>query len=286
MTKDTKYPHHKPRGRGNDKSQTKRDKDFKPSPGQTFTKFKGNTLELDGFVFDCSNDKQVDRYMTAMKRISEHIGTNYHNGGDICSTIEQGTCFNIPKPISPSTTNDEVDNMILTKKVNSYFSRYSILDENIQKGYSLVLGQCTELFKSKLKTTSNWNIISIEFDLLWLIASIKSVIFKFEDQQYLPLSLHYAKTNFYSFRQHHLSNTEYLENFTNLVDMAESFEGQPHSKALVDIAVWMSPNTKDVDLADIPTNRQKELNSQAKEIYLACAFISQADPHRYGRLKE
>ena len=86
MTKDTNYKHHKPRGRGNGqgkKSRTKRDKDFKPSPCQAFTKFKGNTPELNGLVFDCSDNKQADRYVTAMKRIADHIGTNYHNGGDI-----------------------------------------------------------------------------------------------------------------------------------------------------------------------------------------------------------
>ena len=94
ITKDTKYEHHKTRGRGNvqgNKSWTKRDKDFKPSLLQAFTKFKGNTPELDGFVFDFSDNKQADRYVTAMKRIAEHIGTNYHNGGNICSTIERQT---------------------------------------------------------------------------------------------------------------------------------------------------------------------------------------------------
>ena len=68
--------------------------------------------------------------------------------------------------------------------------------------------------------------------------------------------------------------------------MAKSLEGRLHDKALIDIAVSMSPNAKDVDWADIPTNRQKELNSQSKSMYLACAFIYQADPLRYGRLKE
>ena len=132
MTKNTKYESQKPRGRrsgqGN-KSRTKQDKYFKPSPRQAFTKFKGNTPELDGFIFDWSDNKQADRYVTAMKRIAEHIGTNYHNGGDICSTIEQGKRFDIPKPIAPSTTNNEVDKIILTKKVNSYVRRDSILDE-------------------------------------------------------------------------------------------------------------------------------------------------------------
>ena len=263
MKKYTKYPHHKTRGRGNDKYQIKLDKEFKPLPRQSFTKFKGNTPEMDGLVFDCSNNKQADRYVTAMKRIAEHIGTNYHNGGNICSTIEQGRRFNITKPIAPSTTNNEADKMILTKKVNSYVRRDIILDENTQKGYSLMLGQCTELLKSKLKTTSNWDIISTGFYLLGLTKSIKSVIFKFEDQRYLPLSLQYAKTNFYSFRQHHIGNTEYLEKFTNLVDMAESFEGQLHDKELFDIAVGISPDTKDVDWVDIPTNRKK--NSTTKQ---------------------
>ena len=79
---------------------------------------------------------------------------------------------------------------MLTKKVNSYVRRDSILDKNIQKGYTLVLVRCTELLKSKLKTNLNWYTISTDFDLLVLIASIKSVIFKFGDQQYLPLLLH------------------------------------------------------------------------------------------------
>ena len=34
------------------------------------------------------------------------------------------------------------------------------------------------------------------------------------------------------------------------------------------------------------TTNTKALNEQAQEMYLACAFISQADPKRYGRLKE
>ena len=131
MTKETKYEPRKPRGRGNgqgNKSRTKQDKDFKPLPRQAFNNFKGSTRELDGFVFDCSDNKQADRHVKSMKRIAEHIGTNYHNGGNICSTIEQGKRFYIPKTIAPSTTNDEVDKMILTKKVNSYVRRDIILD--------------------------------------------------------------------------------------------------------------------------------------------------------------
>ena len=139
-----------------------------------------------------------------MKRIAEYVGTEYRNGGNIRSTIEQNVRFAIPIPLAPSGTNDEVERMILTKKVDAYVKRDSILDENIKKAYSLMLGQCTELLKSKLKTTTYWMTVSTEFDLLGLMKTIRSVIFKFEDQRYLPLSLHHAKSNFYYFCQNNL----------------------------------------------------------------------------------
>ena len=78
-----------------------------------------------------------------MKRIAEYVGTEYRNGGDIRATIEQNSRFAIPMPLAPSGTTDEVERMILTKKVDAYVKRDSILDENIQKAYSLMLGQCT-----------------------------------------------------------------------------------------------------------------------------------------------
>ena len=117
-----------------------------------------------------------------MKRIAEYVGTEYRNGGDIRSTIEQNVRFTIPMPLAPSGTNDESEKMILTKKVDAYVKRDSILDENIQKVYSLMLGQCTELLKSKLKTTTDWTKVSTEFDLLGLMKTIRSVIFKFDLQ--------------------------------------------------------------------------------------------------------
>ena len=150
----------------------------------------------------------------------------------------------------------------MTKNVDAYVNRYSILDENIQKAYSLMLGQCTELLKRKLKTTTDWMTVLTDFDLLGIMKTIRSVIFKFEDQRSLPLSLHHAKSNFYYFCQNNISNPEYLEKFTNLVDMAKSFDGQLHDQALTNIAQVMWPDTKDVSWFDVPEARKIELNEQ------------------------
>ena len=50
-------------------------------------KFKGNSTSLEGYIFDCSDSKQADKFITAIKRILEHVGTKYKYGGNIRSSI-------------------------------------------------------------------------------------------------------------------------------------------------------------------------------------------------------
>ena len=85
---------------------------------------------------------------------------------------------------------------IATKKIDLYVKRDGILNENLQKSYSLIFGQCTELLMSKLKSSVNWDAMSSTYDMFALLEAIKTIVYKFEDQKYLPLSLHNAKTNF------------------------------------------------------------------------------------------
>ena len=94
------------------------------------------------------------------------------------------------------------------------------------KSYSLVLGQFTDLLKSKLKQSNEWNAASTTYDVLILIRIIRTITFKFDEQKYFPLALHQAKENFYNIRQGSLSNAEYLEKFKNVVDIATAHNRQ------------------------------------------------------------
>ena len=109
-------------------------------------------------------------------------------------------------PAAPSDNDTALLTMILNRKTDIYIKRYGILDENLQKAYSLIHVQCNELLKSKLKTSANWETVSSQYDMLGLLDAIKTTIYKSEDQKYLPLSLHHAKRNFYAFRQGNLPN--------------------------------------------------------------------------------
>ena len=85
-------------------------------------------------------------------------------------------------PTAPSYNDTALLKMILNKNIDIYVKRDGILDENLQKAYSLIHGQCTELLKSKLNTSANWETVSSQNDMLGFLESINTIIYKFEDQ--------------------------------------------------------------------------------------------------------
>ena len=129
---------------------------------------------------------------------------------------------------------------VFDKEINIYMKCRSTLDKNIQKSYSLVLGQCTDLLKNKLKHSNEWNATSTTYDVLVLIRIIRTITFKLYEQNYFPLALHQAKANFYNIRQGSVSNAEYMEKFNNIVDIATAYNGQLHDQEITDIATETS----------------------------------------------
>ena len=65
-------------------------------------KFKGDSSDLEGYIFDCNGSRQADKYITAIKRIAEYVGAEFKYVGDIRSSIENSKRFKIPMPTSPA----------------------------------------------------------------------------------------------------------------------------------------------------------------------------------------
>jgi hypothetical protein len=259
--------------------------------GPTTKKFTGNNDKLQGCIFDCSDSKQADTFVTTLKRISEHVGAEFKHGGDIRSSIINEERFTIPTPTPPTiidhnalTPVESVANMIFKGKIDAYIKRDAILDDNIQKAFSLVLGQCTDLLQSKMKQQSTWASISTSQNVIELIKLIKTITFKFEDQKFLPLALYQAKANIYNLRQGNMSNHDYLQKFRNLVDVATTYNGQLHDQSIVTIMTErMHPGT---DYADLDPATMVSVDTAAGEMYLATMFVHQSDRRRYGKLSE
>jgi hypothetical protein len=181
-------------------------------PRQASSKFTGNCTEVQGQIFDCSDYKQADTFVHSHKRISEYVGAEYRNGGDISSSLLNARKFEIPVPPTPEVVNPEAltpqevtERLIFKGLINSYIKRIATLDGKIQKAYHLIIGQCTDLLQSKLKQQAQWSDISRAQDGIALISLIKTITFKFQDQKFLPLALYQSKANLYALRQSNMT---------------------------------------------------------------------------------
>ena len=75
----------------NNKKTGKRNNKFNRNNNSTTSsaKFKGNCEELQGYIFDCSDNQQTVKYAVTMRWIAEHVGAAYKQGGDIRMTIKR-----------------------------------------------------------------------------------------------------------------------------------------------------------------------------------------------------
>ena len=281
-----------PAGRGRGRGRGGRGGTPQP-PRQPVAKFKGNCTDLSGYIFDCSDYKQADTFVNTLKRISEYVGTEYKHRGDIRSSIINEAKLTVPIPASPTapvdadalTPEEEVASIIFKGELAEYIKRKSMLDDNVQKAYSLVIGQCTDLLQSKLKQQANRTTLSQEQDAIALISLIKTITFRFEDQKFLPLALYQSKANLYSLRQANMTNHEYLQRFQNLVDVATAYNGQLYDQAIINIACSRADPII-ADYSALNAAQQTVIKNAASELYLATMFIHQSDRRRYGKLSE
>ena len=179
-------------------------------------------------------------------------------------------------PTAPEDNYTTLIKMILNRNIDIYVKHDGILDKNLQKAYSLIHGQCTKLLKSKLKTSANWETVSSQYDILGLLEAIKNIIYKFEDQKYLPLYIHHAKRKCYAFRQGNLSNPDYLDRFMNLVDMTESYDATLYDQAVFKIAQDSTVYSTTAE-ADLQDDERKMIEITVREIYISCAFVINSD---------
>jgi hypothetical protein len=118
--------------------------------------------------------------------------------------------------------------------------RSNPVQENMQRDCSLILGQCVELLRVKLKQSTEWTQVSSALDVLGLMRLIKLIVFKFEDQKFLPVSLHQAKQNFHNLCQGTMTNAECSEKFNNCFDIASSCDDKKCSM----LQFWSTPETR------------------------------------------
>jgi hypothetical protein len=198
-----------------------------PTTAKADPKFQGRNEDLKGHVFDCADDKQADQYAVTMKDIAEYIGSNYAYGADIHWSLEHEAVFVLPKPTKPADDADAIDVRIFEKQVDEYVKRKAKHTDNSRKLFSLILGQCTEYLRAKLKALTEYLGMKEDFNVFHLIKAIKGITYKFEESSYYMEALHNSKIRLFMLQEgKDMTNDKFLELFQTHVAVVEQFGGE------------------------------------------------------------
>ena len=96
----------------------------------------------------------------------------------------------IPSPKSMGEDVTEVDKEIFKVEVFKYVKIRNRLRNNIEKIYTLILGQFTELTCMQIECCQEWEATDDDHDEIKLLKIIKSLAHHVTDQKYYPLSLY------------------------------------------------------------------------------------------------
>ncbi len=253
-----------------------------------------SSLNDSGVIFDCNNGNlQAQDYTKMMETVGDYCGSKFESyGPDVKDCIRQLQKITIPPPAEPHNYDSDGDELELTYtqekqyeiEIKSYMSRKLRLDQNLKQLCTILLGQCTDAMKTKLKSLASWSMIEQNHDVLELIKAIKSIVYNFQSEK-LPIeSLGDAYRRFYLFYQKPgMTVNDYLDRFVDLTEMVEHCHGGLGDDTYY-VDEMLRRDNKTLDNAtnvEITAAREK-----CQQEYLASQFLLRADKFRFGKLIE
>ena len=254
----------------------------KPNTGK---RFEGRCEELKGYIYDCTGAQQADMFIKTSQQIAEYAGKSFKDyPGDMLTVVKKLVKPVFTLPTDPSATASESERELWKIEINAYHKRQVALAENIRRLFSLVIGQCTEVMRAKLKGLDTFEDIDTRADGLDLLMAIKGIVYQFNSQKYLCHAVHEAFRRLYVLQQgKFMTAATYQEQFMNMVDAINATGGYlgVHESTVKEVAL-----TENKDLLTVTNAEKRALTTKAKEKYLATAFLLGADRARYGRYIE
>jgi hypothetical protein len=129
--------------------------------------------------------------------------------------------------MKPAYDADAIDTRIFEKEVDDYVKRKAKHTENSRKLFSLILDQCTEYLRAKLKALPEYVGMKEDFNVFNLIKAIKGITYTFKESTYYTEALHDLKIRLFMLRQgKDMTNDKFLELFQTHVAAVEQFGGE------------------------------------------------------------
>ena len=269
----------------NNKNRNNNRKDNNNNNNRPSTKFIGSCDDIKGHIYDYSSiNKNTDQYGKTTHAIADYVGRTYKYGGDVKMCLTKLEQIVIDVPTQPEG-NDAVLKSIFNAEITEHVKRKCFLRENLKSAYTLIWGQCTDFLKAKLEALKTFDGIETKQCPIDLLKAIKSIIYNYEEHKYIYSAVYEAYKAFYNMRQQAgVTNSEYLEQFKNVVDVLEQ-----HGGSLGHDTVFLENDEEFAILSDAEKEDKdtlKAIKKTFRDMYIGCTFIYKSDQERYSKLKE
>ncbi len=257
-------------GRTTNRSTTNNNRNF------SYTRGAGACEELKEHVYTVGNANSADKYVKTTERIVNYIQTNYEEGQDVKDALVTLEPLDF-EDARPGGVNEEdldfIDRMILQQEVKDYVTRIRKYNDNMNKAYGLILGQCTQGVKNKLEARRDWQTLEEEHSPIDLLKAIKEITQDYQDSRYPIASIYKSLSTLFNIKQDEKESlSAYIKRFKNAQDIMETQHGKLELLSYI---------TK---LDEYNENRHDELADTAYNKLMAYIFIAGTDPKKSGNL--
>ena len=165
-------------------------------------------------------------------------------------------------------------------------NRSSSLTKHRGQTYSLILGQCSQLLKDKMKQDIDWTSVSASYDPLMLYRLIEKTVLAQTEDQYPFATVYDQELSFYQFRQaENMNNPQWYERFNTKIDIGDAIGVTRQHKALLEFVAQEQAVGSAVTTFDSLTDAVKdEVRKDAEERYISYVFLRQSGP-QHAKLK-
>ena len=259
----------------------------------TSNTYESDQPDLKQHVFDLSTKGDV--YAKRWKKIKEYIGKNFQEGADILQSLENKEQIQLVKPTlsEDADPDDPVEKIILQEEVKLYIKRARLLKTNINKAYSLIIGQCTDTLIAKLEERSDFGKVKKDMDAIGLIKIIDQIMARHEDTRYDCETYVRAQVSLWSCVQNaEMSDIEHLERLKAKIDTLDSYGitlgNDPCLLKNHDDFEELDLGNDEMALADVQQHEtiMEKVREDTRDRLLGYLYIKNADKARYGSLLE
>ena len=241
------------------------------------TNFKGDTEGMNANVFECF-EEQTDRRQFAKTReaLEAYAKKTLKFAEDLAPLFaDEMEEPQLELPLELDATASAVERAIWDQELREFVKRKGAFRGNLATIQAVILGQCSETMKDKLKCLGDFKAETKQNNCLWLLQQIRSITLQFDEKKNGFISIMNAQRSFLNCKQQ---------------------TGQSPAAYRDDLRAWaititqqggsIAANYELIPAQDEDGNNRSEAErrSKAYEKTLAIALITGSDPSKYGTL--